>query len=386
LAAILSKIDNRLLDIFTKRGGLVSAASVFLGFLTATLLLFIIGRNPAGMYQAILQVMTGFDTRRGTWNIWHIGEWLVSSIPLILCALSMAFAKRSGLFNIGAEGQYIAGITAAQFIALSFPRIPVLHLIVCILGAMAAGAVWGGIAGFLKARYKVSEVVSTIMMNYIALFAHRIITMRIPGSSTVRTPSIPETASLASPMLASLTGDSRLNLAFFFTIAALIIFWIVMEKTTLGFSLRAAGFNREAAYYAGMRVKVNITAAMVISGAFAGLAGASISLGVFMHGRVMSGFDGFGFDGIAVALAGNCSALGIALTGLLFGMLRSAQPLMQARQIPNEIVSIIMGLVVVFIALREGIRLFIEWRIKERIRYEKELKDIVLKDIEQREA
>ncbi|MCL2759981.1 MAG: ABC transporter permease [Treponema sp.] len=369
----IKKIENKLLELFTGSNGFISAMVVLLGFLVATLLLLIIGRNPAGMYQAILQVVTGFDSRRGTWNVRYIGEWLVMSMPLILCGLSMGFSARSGLFNIGAEGQYIAGLTAAQFIAVSFSgaeaaKVPFLYLSMAVLGAMSAGAVWGGIAGFFKARYKVSEVVTTIMMNYIALFVHRLITLNIPGSNTFRTPDFPAAASLSNPVLASLTNNSRLNDGLWFTIIAVLIHFLIMEKSAFGFSLRAAGYNREAALYAGMRVKTNITAAMAISGAFAGLAGAVVSLGVFTHGRVLTVFEGYGFDGIAVALGGNCTAIGISVMGLLFGMLKSAQPLMQSRQIPREIASIIMGLVVVFIALRPGITMFADWYKKEKTR------------------
>jgi simple sugar transport system permease protein len=318
------------------------------------------------MYQAILQVVTGYDSRRGTWNARYIGEWLVSSTPLLLCALSMGFAARAGLFNIGAEGQYIVGITAAQLLALYFPRIPVLHFIVAVCGAMIAGAVWGGIVGFFKARYKVSEVVATIMMNYIALYAHRLVTMKIPGSNTFRTPDFPVTASLSSPVLSSITNGSRLNYGLWIAVICIFIYWLIMKKTVFGYSLRATGLNKDAAFYSGMRVNANITAVMAIAGAFAGLAGASVSLGVFSHGRVLAVFDNYGFDGIAVALGGNCTASGMTVVALLFGMLKSAQPLMQARQIPREIVSIIMGLVVVFIALRAAIQLFVEWRMKEK--------------------
>jgi len=367
-AANIKKPGNRILEVFTGSGGFVSALVVILGFLVATLLLVMIGRNPAGMYQAIAQVVSGFDSRRGTWNARYVGEWLVSSIPLILCGLSFGFSARSGLFNIGAEGQYIAGLTAAQIIAIYFPPVPVLHWIAAASGAMIAAAVWGGIVGFFKARYKVSEVVSTIMMNYIALYVHRIITLRIPGTNTFRTPGFPATAVLSSPMLSSLTNGSRLNYGLWFSAVAVLVYWLLMEKTTFGFSLRAAGFNRDAALYAGLRVNTNITAAMAVSGAFAGLAGACVSLGVFTYGRVMSSFDNCGFDGIAVALGGNCTAIGIAIMGLLFGMLKSAQPLMQSRQIPREITTIIMGLVVVFISLRGGINLFVQWRMKKNIR------------------
>jgi simple sugar transport system permease protein len=366
LTTKIKNTEKLILDVFSGSGGIVSAAAVVLGFVFATILLFAIGRNPSGMYQAMLQVVTGFDSRRGTWNVRYIGEWLVVSIPVILCGLSMGFAARSGLFNIGAEGQYIAGMTAAQLIAFNFPQIPVLHPVVAVCGAVVAGAAWGGIVGFFKARYKVSEVVATIMMNYIALYTHRIITMRIPGSNSFRTPDFPAKVSLSSPFLASITNGSRLNYGLWITLAAIFVYWLIMEKSILGYSLQAAGFNRDAAIYAGMRVKTNTTIAMAIAGAFAALAGASVSLGVFTHGRVIMGFDGYGFAGIAAALAGNCKAAGIAIMGLLFGMLRSAQPLMQSRQIPREIVSIIMGLVVVFIALRSGINLFVDWRQKEK--------------------
>jgi simple sugar transport system permease protein len=365
-----SKTENKFLKLFTESNVVVSAVVVFLGFLVATLLLIIIGRDPSAMYQALLQAVSGFDSRRGTWNVRYTGEWLVVAVPLILCGLSFGFSARAGLFNIGAEGQYIAGITAAQFAAVGFTRaqitIPVLPWTIAVLCAITAGAVWGGIAGFLKARFKVSEVVTTIMMNYIALFTHRIITLNIPGSNTFRTTDYHITASLVNPVLSSLTNNSRLNDSLWFTITAVFIYWLIMERSTFGFSLRAAGYNKDAALYAGMRVKTNITAAMAISGAFAGLAGAAVSLGVFTHGRVMTAFDGYGFDGIAVALGGNNTAIGIAVMGLLFGMLKAAQPLMQSRQIPREISSIIMGLVVVFIALRPGIRLFVEWKLKRR--------------------
>jgi simple sugar transport system permease protein len=361
-----NKLENSILEIFTGSNGAVCAAAIVLGFLVAALILFLIGRNPSGMYQAMIQAASGFDSRRGTWNARYAGEWLVGSIPLILCGLSMGFAARAGLFNIGTEGQYIVGLTTAQIIAVRFPPVPVLHWIVAVLAAMLTAAVWGGIAGFFRARYKVSEVVTSIMMNYIALYIHRIVTMRLPGSGVFRTVDFPVTASISSPLLASISNGSRLSYGLWFTVAAVFIYWIVMEKTTFGFSLRAAGFNRDAAFYAGIRVNVNITLAMAISGAFAGLAGASVSLGVFTYGRILPVFDNYGFDGIAVALGGNCTAAGIALVGLLFGMLKSAQPLMQSRQIPGEITSIIMGLVVVFISMRTGIQLFIEWRMKKK--------------------
>ena len=367
-----SKLSGRILEVFTGSGGLVSAAVVLLGFLVATLLIAAVGRNPAGMYSAIFQNITGFsfNQRAGAW-VWnprYIGEWFVSSMPLVLCGLSMGFAARTGLFNIGAEGQYVAGLTAAQFAAFCLPQVSGLHCILAVAAAILAGAIWGGLVGYLKARFSVSEVVATIMMNYIALYLSRCLTMQLPGSNTYRTPDFPGTVRLSSEFMESITNHSRLNYGIFLTIGAIILYWIIMEKTRLGYSLRATGLNKEAARYGGIAVNANITTAMAVSGAFAGLAGAIVTLGSFTYGRILAVQDGYGFDGIAVALVGNSGAWGIALAGLLFGMLKSAQPLMQSRQIPKEITVIIMGLIVVFISLRAGVKLIIEWQMKEKAR------------------
>ncbi len=361
-------LGERIFNLFTGSDALVSVIVVILGFLVATILVICVGRNPSGMYSAIVQVVTGLDLRTGRWNVRYIGEWLVASMPLILCGYSMAFANRTGLFNIGAEGQYVAGMTAATFMAFYGPAIPGIHWITAVLAAIIAGAVWGGVVGFLKARFSVSEVVATIMMNYIALYASRYFTFMIPGTNTYRTPAFPKTALLDNPVLRSLTNDSRLNNGLWLTIIAIIFFWLVMGKTRLGYSLRATGLNKDAAKYGGINVNANITTSMAISGAFAGLAGAVVALGSFDYGRVLAANEGIGFDGIAVALVGNSTAFGTALAGLLFGMLKSAQPLMQGRQIPKEITSIILGLVVVFISLRAGVRLLVEWQMKERAR------------------
>jgi simple sugar transport system permease protein len=361
-------VRDKTLEVFTASNALLSVTVVFLGFLVATILILLVGRNPGGMYSAILQVVSGWDLRRGTHNLRYVGEWFVSAVPLILCGLSMGFAARTGLFNIGAEGQYAAGLTAAQFTAIFGPQIPVLHWSLAVLAGVAAGAVWGGIAGFLKARFKVSEVVATIMMNYIALYFSRFFTLMIPGTNTYRTPDFPQTARFTSPFLSSLTNGSRLNYGIYFTLAAVLFYWFAMGKTRFGYSLRATGFNQDAARYGGINVSAAITASMAISGAFAGLAGAAVSLGAFPMGRVLTVQDGYGFDGIAVALVGNSTAWGTAVSGLLFGMLKSAQPLMQSRQIPKEITAIILGLVVVFISLRAGVRLIVDWQRRERMR------------------
>lgn len=358
------KRQGRLTEFLLRSDGAISVLVVLLGFLCGTILVAVVGRNPLNMYKAILQSLTGYNIDRGIWNIRYVGEWLNLSVPYIFCGLAMAFAARTGLFNIGGEGQYIMGLTMAQVIALLGPQVPVVHWILAMAGALLMGAIWGGIVGFLKARYEVSEVVATIMLNYVALYLSRIITMAIPGTNTYKTVNFPETASLRADFLSTLTNGSTLNLGIFLVVAAVVLYWFLMERTNLGFGLRATGFNKEAARYGGIPVVTSVVISMAVAGAFAGMGGGVVALGSFRHGRVISGMDNYGFTGIAVALVGNNTAVGTLLAGLLFGLLAAAQPLMQSKQIPKEITFIIQGLIVVFIAIRTGIRLFLQWRVK----------------------
>jgi simple sugar transport system permease protein len=344
--------------------GAISVAVVVLGFVCGTALVVCVGRSPANMYKSILQALTGiYQNRQGQWNwdIRYVGEWINISVPYVLCGLAMAFAARSGLFNIGGEGQYIMGLTIAEVIALMGPRVPVLHWVMALAGAVALGAAWGGVVGCLKARFEVSEVVATIMLNYVALYLSRIITMRLPGANTYRTADFPITASIRVGWLSALTNGSPMNLGLFLGIGAAILYWFLMEKTNLGFGLRATGFNRDAARASGVPVMASTVISMAIAGAFAGLGGGVVALGSFRYGRVLAGMDNYGFTGIAVALVGNNTAMGTLLAGLLFGMLAAAQPIMQTNQIPREITFIIQGIIVVFIATREGLRIFIRW-------------------------
>lgn len=360
----IGKRRGELAGLLLRSDGAVSVLVVVLGFLCGTILVALVGRNPLNMYKAILQSLTGYNIDRGIWNIRYVGEWLNLSVPYIFCGLAMAFAARTGLFNIGGEGQYIMGLTMAQVVALLGPQAPVLHWVLAMAAALLMGAIWGGIVGFLKARYEVSEVVATIMLNYVALYLSRIITMAIPGTNTYKTVNFPQTASLRTEFLSTLTNGSTLNLGIFLVIASVVLYWFLMERTNLGFGLRATGFNKEAARYGGIPVVASVVISMAVAGAFAGMGGGVVALGSFRHGRVLSGMDGYGFTGIAVALVGNNTAVGTLLAGLLFGLLAAAQPLMQSRQIPKEIALIIQGLIVVFIAVRSGIRLFLRWRLK----------------------
>jgi len=360
----LSMGGRSALDAFIGSNGALSILVVLLGFACGTAIILAVGRDPAGMYLALLQTLTGYNAASGVWNPRYVGEWITDSMPLILCGMSMGFAARAGLFNIGAEGQYIAGLTAAQFVALYFPPIAGLHWALALIAGALAAAFGGGLVGWLRARYSVSQVVATIMLNYVAFFLSRYLTRLIPDANTYRTPFFPATAVLPHAFLDGLTNHSRLSIGIFVVLACVAAYWLVLERTKLGFELRATGLNRDAARYAGIGVDRAFTVSMAIAGAFAGVAGAIVALGSFPYGRILSGYDNYGFNGIAVALVGNSRAGGTLVAGLLFGMLSSAQPLMQSRQIPKEITWIISGLVVVFVSLRAAFGRLVEWRAK----------------------
>jgi len=348
----------------------VPIIAVLLGFGVGVLIMIVTGRNPLDIFLSLFKATSGFDIE----NIWdntfngddgkifnprYIGEWLVFSMPIILTGLSVAFAFRTGLFNIGAEGQLMAGGFGAIMVGLLFDLPTIIHLPLAVLTGVLFGAIWGFVPGLLKAKFNVHEVVVTIMMNYIALFTFNYLYKQFEGSTNARTLPINGSASLSSEFLSKITNLSRLHWGFIFVILAVVAFWLIIDKTIFGFELKAAGFNKHASKYAGMKVNRNIILSMVIAGGFAGLAGVMISIGTFDYGRVLPAAEGFGFDGIAVALVGGLSALGSVFAGLLFGALKAAQPIMQASGIPKDIANIIISAIVIFVAMQTGIKQFL---------------------------
>ncbi len=334
----------------------LSLVAILLGFLLGAAIIVITGKNPLHMVAAMFQAFTGLNFERMDFNPRYIGEFLLQSFPIMLTGLSVGFAFRTGLFNIGAEGQLMMGSVAATAAALLIQAPKFIHLPLVILAAMAAGALWGAIPGFLKTRFNIHEVVVTIMLNHTALHFNNYMILHVFGSvDRVKTLPFPTSALLKSPFLEGITSGSRLNWGFIPVLLAIAVYWFVINKTTFGYSLRATGFNKEAARYAGMKVERNVVLSMVIAGAFAGLAGAVITTGTFSFGRAISAAEGYGFDGIAVTLVGGNEAVGILLAGLLFGMLKAAQPLMQSGGIPKEIAGIIQASIVLFVAMKYGL-------------------------------
>ncbi|AIF43701.1 ABC transporter permease [Virgibacillus sp. SK37] len=338
--------NNRLFGI------LVPIISVLLGLLAGAIIMLVSGYNPIEGYAALWNGAFG--------DAFTMGETVRRITPLILTGLAVAFAFRSGLFNIGAEGQVIVGWLAAVWVGLAVDAPMIVHLPLVLIVAMLAGALWGFVPGLLKAKLGVHEVIVTIMMNYIALFITNEIIRNVLTEQKTTTEAIPATASLASEWLQTLTFFSRMHYGILVALFAAVIMWFIVQRTTIGYELKAVGFNQHASRYAGMNVSKNIILSMVISGAFAGLAGAMEGVGTYGTISVMSGFTNLGFDGIAVALLGSNNALGVVLAAILFGVLKEgAGQMPTSAGVPTELVDIIIALIIFFVASSYIIRWFL---------------------------
>lgn len=332
---------------------LIPLIAVLLGILSGTIIMIVSGYDPIAGFSSLWNGAFG--------DLYYTGEVIRQVTPYILSGLAVAFAFRVGLFNIGVEGQLIVGWLAAVWVGISFELPKVIHLPLAILTAAVAGALWAFIPGLLKAKFRVHEVIVTIMMNYIALHATNYIIRTVLSDKSDKTKMIYESASLRSPFLESITDYSRLHWGILISLACAVIMWFLLEKTTIGYELRSVGFNHHASQYAGMNVNRNIILSMLISGAFAGLAGAMEGLGTFGYAAVKGGFTGVGFDGIAVALLGGNTAIGVIFAAILFGALKVGALNMPLESgIPNELVDIIIALIVFFVASSYMIRWFIE--------------------------
>ncbi|PKK39083.1 Nucleoside ABC transporter, permease protein 1 [Clostridiaceae bacterium JG1575] len=276
-----------------------------------------------------------------------VSDFLVNTTPLIFTGLAHCLAFRSGLFNIGVEGQFtVAAITAAAIGLI--PGLPFfIHIPLVILGAVAAGALWAFIPGFFKATRGTNEVVNTIMMNYIAMHLYNYIIrhpLHIPN--TVATKTIEPSA-----FLWRFLGDRyRVNFGLFLALGIGILVWYFLTKTKLGYELRATGLNMYAAEYGGINRKKGIIVAMVLSGALAGMAGAVQIMGPEHSAKELAAFAGFGFNGIAVALLAKSNPLGVLFSAMLFGALINAGPYMQIMGISKDLGYIIQALVILFVA------------------------------------
>ncbi|MBS8263527.1 ABC transporter permease [Mesobacillus boroniphilus] len=326
------------------RNTIVSLISIILGLVAGGILMLFIGSNPIEGYSYLLQGALK--------NLERIGNTLATATPLVFTGLSVAFAFRTGLFNIGASGQMLVGGLAATAVALTFDLSRPILLLVMVLAGLVAGALWAFIPGLLKAKFNVHEVVSTIMMNWIAYWTIYYI---VPGyfkGEFLETESkkLAETDTLRAPFLTEMFDGSYINLGLFLAVIAVIIIAFIIDKTTLGFELKAVGFNRFAAEYAGMKVNRNIILSMLISGALAGVGGVALYTG--NASSIQIGIlPAQGYDGIAVALLGANHPVGVFFAAVLFGILYSGTGFMNAMtEIPPELANTIIAIIIYFAA------------------------------------
>ncbi|RFU71347.1 ABC transporter permease [Peribacillus saganii] len=325
------------------RGLIIPVISVLLGLIAGAIIMLISDYDPIAGYAALWDGIFG--------EIFYIGETVRQATPYIFAGLAVAFAFRTGLFNIGVEGQLIVGWLAAVWVGISFEDLPkFIHLPLAVLAAAAAGALWAFVPGFLKAKFRVHEVIVSIMMNYVALHTTNYLIRNVLAEEGDSTEKIFPSASLRSEMFEQITDYSRMHWGILIAFVAAFIMWFLLEKTSKGYELRSVGFNHHASQYAGMNVNNNIILSMVISGAFAGLGGAMEGLGTFEYASLKSAFTGVGFDGIAVALLGANSALGVVLAAFLFGGLKMGALNMPNADVPNELVDIVIALIIFFVA------------------------------------
>jgi ABC-type uncharacterized transport system permease subunit len=311
-----------------------------------------VGQMLEAVWTAYRELFLGaFGSVRG------ISETLFTATPLILAGLAVAIGFQAGLFNIGANGQIFIGGLFATWVALHVTLPAVLHIPLAIVAAIVGGGIWGGLAGLLKARTGAHEVITTIMLNFIAAFfvlwALKTPVFQFEPSGVPQSSPLPESAQLPP-----IFGEAyRVNIGLFLALGAVVgISWL-LYRTTIGFEFRAAGSSPSASLYAGMSVATLITLVMFVSGGLAGIAGSTMTLGLPPY-RVADGFAGtIGFDAIALALLGRSHPYGVLWSGLLFGALIAGGRTMQAAAgVSVDLVIVIQALIIIFIAAPELVR------------------------------
>lgn len=328
---------------------LVPITSVIAGFLVGAIIMMIWSYNPIQAYSSM------FESALGNMN--GIGETIREATPLIFTAIGFSIASTAGFFNIGLPGQAQAGWLTSIWIVLANPHMPKIILLpLAIIAGAFAGAIIAGIAGYLRAYFGTNEVITTIMLNYIVLYSCQYLMQQIMPQSfridTDTTKTISENGSLHINWLSELFGSSRINGGIFLALIALVGFWFLMKKTTLGFEIKAVGLNLFASRYAGMSTKKNIITSMLLSGAFAGMGGVVQGLGTYQNYFTQTTSVDIGWDGLSVSLLGSGTAWGILIAALLFSILKIGGLGMQtAAGIPYEIVSIVIAAIIFFVAI-----------------------------------
>ncbi|OCN00304.1 ABC transporter permease [Clostridium sp. W14A] len=338
--------------------------AVLFGFIVAAVVLVAAGYNPGQSFGALFHGIFAKPK--------YISNVIIKATPIILTGLSVAFAFQTGLFNIGAEGQYIAGAVAAVLVGVKLDLPPVLQIPVVVMAGVLGGTLFGWIVGYLKARFGIHEVITSIMLNWIGLYLSNFVvasgTYHMPNSTSTY-PVNPSSYTMLLPnwktskagmaalkphqWLYEVMLKTDVNFGFLVAVLMAAIIWYLLYRSAKGYELRAVGFNRDAAEFAGINVNKNITDAMVIAGALAGLAGALAITGTAPHKiSTLAAFENNGFNGLSVALIAGSSPIGCIFAGLLFGgLLYGGQSVQQDVGAPTEIINIMIGTIVFFVAL-----------------------------------
>ncbi|MBX7212576.1 MAG: ABC transporter permease [Thermoflexales bacterium] len=348
-------------------------ASVGLALLIAAVLMAITGTDPLVAYRALFEgafLRPGTDTRATAFF-----ETLVAATPFMVLALGISLSFAAGLFNIGAEGQLYMGALVSTMAGFMIKGLPMaIHLPLALLAGALAGAIWAGIAGWLKAARGAPEVVTTIMLNYIAFsVVNYMVNGPLRGKTTApRTPDIEASAIL--PNL--LPPPERLHWGIAIAIVCGMLYWVLMKKTPLGLRIQLVGSNLKAAFNAGINVNQTYVITMLLSGALCGLAGAIEVLALYKF--LPSEFTtGYGFDSIAVALLGGGNPIGIGLAAILFGALFNGATYMQfSAGVSNYIISVLQAFIIIFVAAPGIVRDLFAWVRKLLPRSAKQTKEL----------
>ncbi|MBQ9123164.1 MAG: ABC transporter permease [Lachnospiraceae bacterium] len=323
-----------------------SLACIVLGMLIGFIVLLFI--NPAGAFEAILAVAQNFFTyNSANMQLKYLGNTLVKTAPLLMCALSVLFSYKVGLFNIGAAGQYVAGTCACLYAALAWKW----SWLPCILFAMVAGAAFGAVSGFLKAYCNVNEVISGIMLNWIALYSTNMILANVKESASPYTYQL--TAAGEAALLPKLGLDKVFNnnqyvgLAIPLSIVFAILVWFVLSKTKFGYELKATGFNKNAAKYCGMAEKRNIIVTLLIGGALAGIGGAMLHLTGYEQWQCThSAVPAMGFNGISAAFLGGLNPIGTIFSSFFIQHITAGGAYVDKTMYSSQISDLISSLII----------------------------------------
>ena len=371
------------LSLRQRAGGIsVPVLTALVAFLIGGIVVLATGHNPLLAYRDIFRgagLNWFFHPTASTVGAasYNLSQTLLQTTTLILTGLAVAFAFRCGMFNIGGQGQYLIGLIVANWIGSSWAGMaPLPHVLIAVVGATLAGAVWAGIAGFLKATVGAHEVITTIMLNWIAIWGGSYLFGDGGPLQNTANASLPISNDVSDgaklPVFWGIQNLQGLHIGFFVAIGSLVVFWLILNRTTLGYEVRAVGFNPEAAAYGGISVRKNLIRAMAISGAFAGLAGALDMLGyLYRFGVSDIPASTVGFLGIAVALLGRNTAVGVGLAallfgGLLFGTTHGLQSNVIAPDLAGNLTYMIQGLIVLFVGA--DILILYLWNSRKKLR------------------